>query len=71
MDEIDAVLHNRSECLCLPHHCDEGKQDGEDGFLVHVNLNLFVIVENLFELRFQFFYAVRHGNDGAVMVDEE
>ena len=32
---------------------------------------LFVIIEYLFEFRFQFFYAVRHGNDGAVAVDEE
>ena len=23
-------------CLCLPRHCDEGEQDGNDGFLVHV-----------------------------------
>ena len=25
----------------------------------------------LFEFLFQFFYAVRHGNDGAIAVDEE
>ena len=57
--------------LPLPRHCDKGKQDGDDGFLVHVYFNLFVVGENLFEFLFQFFYAVRHGNDGAVAVDEE
>ena len=41
------------------------------GFLVHVYFNLFVFVEYLFEFLFQFFYAVRHGNDGAIAVDEE
>ena len=40
-------------------------------FLVHVYFNLFVVGENLFEFLFQFFYAVRHGNDGAIAVDEE
>ena len=28
-------------CLRLPCHCDEGEQDGDDGFLVH---NLFVLL---------------------------
>ena len=23
---------------CLPRHCDEGEQDGDDGFLVHNRL---------------------------------
>ena len=32
---------------------------------------LFVARENLFEFRFQFVNAVRHGNDGAIDVDEE
>ena len=36
-----------------------------------VRFGLFVVGENLFELRFQFVNAVRHGNDGAVAVDEE
>ena len=57
--------------LCQPCHCDEGEQDGDDGFLVHVYFNLFVIGENLFEFCFQFFYAVGYGDDGAVAVDEE
>ena len=56
-DEIDAVLHNRSECLCLPHHCDEGKQDGDDGFLVHI---LFVLCYTfLFYTTFSWKYLVR------------
>jgi hypothetical protein len=41
------------------------------GCLFIVRFGLFVVGENPFELRFQFFYAVRHGNDGAVAVDEE
>ena len=40
-------------------------------FLFIVRFDLFVVGENLFKFRFQFFYAVRHGNDGAVAVDEE
>ena len=47
-------------------------------FAVHIHFGrlvftivLFVIVENLFEFLFQFVNAVRHGNDGAVAVDEE
>ena len=57
--------------LCLPHHCDEGEQNGDDGFLVHVYFLLLVVWENLFEFRFQFVHVIRHGNDGAVTVDEE
>jgi hypothetical protein len=41
------------------------------GCLFIVRFGLFVVGENLFELRFQFFYAVRHGNDGAIAVDED
>ena len=57
--------------LPLPRHCDKGKQDGDDGLLVHVYFNLFVIVEYFLELRFQFIYAVGYGDDGAVAVNEE
>ena len=32
-----------------PRHCDEGEQDGDNVFLVHIYFNLFVIVEYLFE----------------------
>ncbi len=35
--------------LRLSRHFNEGEQDGDDGFLVHVYFNLFVIVEYLFE----------------------
>ena len=55
----------------LPRHCDEGEQDGDDDFLVHIRFVLFVIRKYLFEFRFQFFYAVRHGDDGAVAVNED
>ena len=46
--------------------------------LVHIHFGrlvltivLFIIIEYLLEFLFQFVNAVRHGNDGAVMVDEE
>ena len=26
--------------FCQPRHCDEGKQDGDDGFLVHCSICL-------------------------------
>ena len=38
-DEINAVFHDGSECLRLPRHCDEGKQDGDDG-LLHIRFVL-------------------------------
>ncbi len=67
--------------LRLPRHCDEGKQDGDNGsclasdhrssVLVHIYFDLFVVGEYRFEFRFQFVNAVRHGKDGAVAVDEE
>ena len=54
------ILWNRATIfrrLCLPRHCDEDEQDGDDGLLVHVYFNLFVVGENLFEFRFQFVHA--------------
>ena len=36
----DMALH-----LCLSRHCDEGEQDGDDGYLVHIHL---VLLESLF-----------------------
>ena len=55
----------------LPRHSDKGEQDGDGGLLVHIRFVLFVIRKYLFEFLFQFVNAVRHGNDGAVAVDEE
>ena len=68
-----SFIDNRSfeGYLSLSRHCNEGEQNGDDGFLVHIRFVLFVIRKYLFEFRFQFVYAVRHGNNGAVAVDEE
>ena len=30
--------------LCLPCHCDEGEQNSDDGFLVHVRLCLYLLL---------------------------
>ena len=66
-DEIDAVLHNRIECLCLPHHCDEGEQDGDDGFLVHYLL----VIINFLQLLFDVLADQPTGKDGAVGGEED
>jgi len=31
-------------CLCLSHHCDEGKQWGDDGLLVHCFFVCFISI---------------------------
>jgi len=36
--------------LRLPRHSDEGEQDGDDGFLVHIHFVLFHLLQQLDEI---------------------